>query len=209
MLKIIFYSVFVLNTIGLNAKSSLIDYGVKGVQYEIAEEDFYEMVQKKLKDLKVQNIKKQLTENIYRSLKSNIDISACVKDQQDYIENDYVIAPIDVVLPSGEVLAKKGESITIPKNIHLPDVELCLIDGTNESKMIDDINHLYEQNHKCNFVLNNYSISDFKKKFPQVNNVYILDNSIVKRFRVSCLPTRIELRGNIASHYFIRKDENE
>ena len=193
----------------LKAQSSIIDFGVKGPQYEISEKDFYAMVQKKLKDLRQKNIKQQLTKSIYGSLKANINISTCSENQEDYIEEDYMVAPMDVILPSGEILAKKGERVAIPKSVHLPDAELCLVDGDNEDEMIEDINLLYKQNHKCSFLLNNYSVANFKKQFPQVRNVYILDKSITKRFRINCLPTRIELKGNTVGHYFIKKGRSD
>lgn len=192
-----------------SGQSTIIDYGIKGTQYQIKEEDFNKMVQRKLKKLRIQKVKKELTENIYESMKSNVSISSCTKNSNDYVEKDYIIAPIDVILPSGEILAKKGERISVPANSYLPDAELCIVDGTNEDQMVDDINSLYKQNSKCNFILNNYSVLDFKKKFPQVKHVYILNDSIVKRFRIGCIPTRIELKNDTVGHYFIRRGKNE
>jgi len=187
----------------------IVDFGVHGPQYKINEVDIEELIEKNTRELNSSLVKGVLKDNIQSSLISKINISTCSENQKDRSDNDYLIAPIDVILPDGTVLSKKGNKIFLSSNTILPDVDLCIVDGTNEEQMIEDINQFYQKNHNCSFVINRYSLEKFKKKFPQVKNAYILNEALVKRFHVDCLPVWIHLHRNKIEHLYLHGVKND
>lgn len=194
----------------VNAYSKIYDFGVQGAEYNITEVDYRVVLKKRLHDLNKTKLKNDIYESIDNLLISEMDIGQCLKDSSTKSEY-FVKAPQDVELPNGKFLIRKGQKITIPKDKHLPDAHFCIVDGKDEDEMVNDINSLFSiYGKECVFVLNNYSIKKFKKNYPTVKRVYLLNKQFIKSFHLDCYPAHIGLVGSYIYHdYYNFKELGE
>ena len=167
---------------------SLEDLGTYGSTVVIKEKNFMDSIRDKSKDLNATLIKEQLVqgENDYLTVKEIVP--TCSKtDIRDFIPT--FIAPTDVILPNGTVVARAGETIKtlelMKKNNIKIDKYMMFIDVTDEIQV--QLSYMYK-NQGLVFVTKG-SIKEYERRTKV--QTYRADKQSIEKFNVKCSPSLI------------------
>lgn len=174
------------------------DFGVFGKTFVIAEMDFLEFIQQKIKALQANgqwqdvqsDFKKRVKEHLQRPAPQHLPRAV---EDRIWFFNPSMTVPYDVRDTKGHVIIKQGTVINPLDRVGLSST-LLFFDGDDKSQVIWAENEL-KHHEKVKLVLTSGSIKDATSKFKQ--SVYFdLNGFLVGKFSITSLPARITQAGN-------------
>lgn len=189
MKKFIIFSLLVSSLFG----NGLVDFGIVGTTYNIAEENGDDVIQEGLKRLDTDAITKQLTQDVLSSFTSHHYMPESNKAISTKSE-DFVIAQHDIVSPDGILVYSAGDKI--PSNLPIGQTfSICFINGNDKPKVIEWV---LKEFGKCIYLVNEVDSRGFSQKYS-IEAYPIAEQNIplVDRYNVATYPTKITRYENI------------
>jgi hypothetical protein len=187
------------------SSEEIIDYGVRGEQYEITDKNFLQLVQERIKESDFSEVKSTAKKNIEKHFIVKNDILSCQKDNtRNHIP--MVTFDKDVILPTGEVMATKGDKnileilpAPLGKYVFFLNVENELERDFISKYSIDDSSSLVLVLNGDMSILRNNKI-----------NAQKATKDLIKIFDVKCSPSIAIQQGNqfVIQEYFLEKETN-
>ena len=119
-----------------NTKIIAKDFGKYGMSFEIKEEGFVEMIQRKLASVDIeeeQNKMTKLAEERIKSPRAVLGINRATEDREFFYDPTYMLLE-DAVLPCGRILHKAGTTINPLDHMDL-DRRMIFIDGRDKEQV--------------------------------------------------------------------------
>ncbi|MDD3466473.1 MAG: hypothetical protein PHE67_04910 [Campylobacterales bacterium] len=187
------------------ALEEIIDYGVRGEQYEITDKNFLQLVQERISESDFSEVKSSAKKNIEKAFIVKNNLPTC---QKDNTRNHVPIVTFDkdVLLPTGEIIATKGvknilEMLPAPlgKYVFFLNVENELERDFISKYSIDDSSSLVLVLNGDMSILRNNKI-----------NAQKATKDLIKIFDVKCSPSIAIQQGNqfVIQEYFLEKETN-
>jgi conjugal transfer pilus assembly protein TraW len=127
---------FGLISLGSNFSIMAKEFGVMGHSYSVAEQSFLLMIKNRLAEIDIESEQKKMRETAIKYIKSPKRVNHINKATENkiyYWDPSYMIIE-DILLPSGEVLHKKGKIIN-PLDYMDFDRIMLFIDGEDQSQI--------------------------------------------------------------------------
>ncbi len=168
------------------------DYSVFGKTFEIAEMDFLEYIQQKMKGMQAngewKNIqfefKKRVKEHLARPTPSRLPRA---EDNRTWFFNPSLTVPYDVKDSHGQVIVKQGTVINPLDRVGLSST-LLFFDGDDEAQVAWVTQEL-TQHQKVKLILTSGSIKEVANQLKQA--IYFdLNGFLVAKFQIKYLPVR-------------------
>ncbi len=183
------------------SNSTLVDHGVQGELFEIAEEDMIEVLMQRLNQLKesgkLAEFQKEFQEKAKKRLlepKAVSHVTPTTHERVFYVDPTLTIEG-GIVLPegiphAGHVLARKGDRIN-PLHTLKPHKGLLFIDGDDEAQQQFALEHA----HQFDICLVKGKPLDLEE---QLNLPIFFDQGgiITKRYGISHVPAKMEVDGD-------------
>jgi conjugal transfer pilus assembly protein TraW len=183
------------------SNSTLVDHGVQGELFEIAEEDMIEVLMQRLNQLKesgkLAEFQKEFQEKAKKRLlepKAVSHVTPTTHERVFYVDPTLTIEG-GIVLPegiphAGHVLARKGDRIN-PLHTLKPHKGLLFIDGDDEAQQQFALEHA----HQFDICLVKGKPLDLEE---QLNLPIFFDQGgiITKRYGISHIPAKMEVDGD-------------
>lgn len=183
------------------SNSTLVDHGVQGELFEIAEEDMIEVLMQRLNQLKesgkLAEFQKEFQEKAKKRLlepKADSHVTPTTHERVFYVDPTLTIEG-GIVLPegiphAGHVLARKGDRIN-PLHTLKPHKGLLFIDGDDEAQQQFALEHA----HQFDIYLVKGKPLDLEE---QLNLPIFFDQGgiITKRYGISHVPAKMEVDGD-------------
>ena len=173
--------------------AKLIDFGVCGSLYDIAETNGDDFIQKKINDINTTQVKKELLGNIDKLAYSKMTLQKSYKDTSTTYK-DTIVVQTDIKDVYGNIIYKKGDRV-VSKIPNWYKLELCFVDASLNDDVIDEI--INEFGKKCIYFVANRNYESFSKKF-NVESYPMGGQNIIfaKRFHVQMYPSKIVKQGS-------------
>lgn len=187
-----------------------VDFGKQGALYEIAEPDLQKVIQKRVADLNVTEIKRKARESAVsaRTYHNTGTLPVCTADY-DFTREDMQVAPRTVRDVDGTVLVREGD----PVDVSLPAgivKDYCIVDGRKRGLLDIQVEYFEEHYPACTYLLTDMDIFAFEEAYPAAKRrVYPLNDRLVERFGVECLPARLRMYDNTIEHHYLNLPEEE
>lgn len=173
------------------------DYGVFGKTFEIAEMDFLEYIQKKMKGMQANGewktiqfeFKKRVKEHIARPTPTRLPRTEV---NRTWFFNPSLTVPYDVKDSHDQVIVKQGTIINPLDRVSLSST-LLFFDGDDEAQVAWVTQEL-TQHQKVKLILTSGSVKDVANQLKQA--IYFdLNGFLVAKFQIKHLPVRVFQAG--------------
>ncbi len=173
------------------------DYGVLGKAFEIAEMDFLEYIQQKMKGMQANgewktvqsDFKKRVKEHLARPTPSRLPRA---EDNRTWFFNPSLTVPYDVKDSHGQVIVKQGTVINPLDRVGLSST-LLFFDGDDEAQVAWVTQEL-TQHQKVKLILTSGSVKEVANQLKQA--IYFdLNGFLVAKFQIKYLPVRVFQAG--------------
>ena len=181
-----------------------VDFGVRGMVFDVVEDDLIEILKEKAKKIDIKLLEKKwrnkvkyqsdnpnAVQGLGKAIKTNIrEYEPITKLDQDILSN------------RGELLYKKGFQFNILNytNIDLSYKKYLFIDGKDnqERKWLKKYLLMIEKNHleECKVIFTAGKISELSKEFEGIKIFFDQSAWLTKIFNVKNTPSIIKIKGN-------------
>lgn len=176
------------------------DFGKKGQNFEVKEEDIADAIMKKISD-KLSNPDQNFEKKMQEATDKMIANFGNIKPVEGLVEaTEYHVSyydPIvaleeDIKLPFGKLLAKKGQKIDPTKHTGNPDFGCIFFDSTNPKHL----EWAKQQDHFYDWVLVKGNPIELEE---QEDRLVYFDQfgSLVKKFKIKQIPCRVSPHGKM------------
>lgn len=173
------------------------DYGVLGKTYPIAEMDFLEYIQQKMKALEASGELRRLQSEFKTRVKAHVfrpepnTLPRAHEDRQ-WLFNPEFVAPFDVRDSLGVLIVAKGTKINPLERVGLSST-LLFFDGDDKDEVVWAMSE--KQRHtKIKLILTSGSVKDTANYFKEA--VYFdLNGFLIHKFQIKALPATVSQKG--------------
>ncbi|AAU28152.1 TPA: type-F conjugative transfer system protein TraW [Legionella pneumophila] len=173
------------------------DYGVFGKTFEIAEIDFLEYIQQKMKGMQVNGEWKTVQSEFKKRVKEHVARPTPIRlpraeDNRTWFFNPSLAVPYDVKDSHGQVIVKQGTVINPLDRVGLSST-LLFFDGDDEAQVAWVTQEL-TQHQKVKLILTSGSVKEVANQLKQA--IYFdLNGFLVAKFQIKYLPARVFQAG--------------
>jgi hypothetical protein len=169
------------------------DLGKEGVTYDIKEEDFLKYLESEAKKIDQTEIKKEITDGIYKASKFKTSLPVCL-NKEAFIDKDTFTFDTNVYTPSGRLWKAKGTKMNVPMQGNAM-LNLCYVDGSDLTildNQIDFFKSATASTGGCLYLISNRSVFELYEKYKDLQ-IFPSSEFYENRFKVDCYPTLIHL----------------
>lgn len=169
------------------------DYGAFGKTYVIAEQDFLEYIQQKIKgmqasgawDVLQSEFKDRVEKHVMRPTPHLLPRAV---EARTWVFNPSISVPYDVKDNKGEVIVKKGTLVNPLDRVSLSSA-LLFFDG-DDAAQIAWVGREQQLHQKVKLILTTGSVKDVANHFKQA--IYFdLNGFLISKFQIQALPARV------------------
>ena len=174
------------------------DYGVVGTTYVIAEQDFLQYIEQKIKSMQANGQWDELQNKFQKQVQAHIERPTPLnlpraQDNKTYYYNPSIEAPYDVRDIKGQIIVQKGMVINPLDRIHLSST-LLFFNGDDKEQLAWALDES-KKYPLVKLVITSGSIKSTTHYFKRA--VYFdLNGFLVNKFHIRAVPARIAQYGN-------------